>query len=269
MKTVERAVPGEREWAELSAAHMARYLAAAEYANGRRVLDAGCGAGYGASLIKMAGATEVQGVDIDDAAITAARERFSSPAVDFLVDDCQQLSQVAAPFGLICCFEAIEHLPHPERFLRRASALLGPEGVLLVSTPDRAATPPFVDGRPRNPFHYHEWYQAEFETLLAAHFSHVELRVQVESVALHSRLQAVRALRQGLMWSNPLATLFWRKWPLARKADRSWKQLGGLAAPTIADYPIVPAALAPMYGTPWVHFAICRGPIAHVSKGQE
>ena len=49
---VERAVPGEAIWGELSAPHLARYLAAAEYAKGRRVLDAGSGAGYGASMLK-------------------------------------------------------------------------------------------------------------------------------------------------------------------------------------------------------------------------
>jgi protein-L-isoaspartate O-methyltransferase len=49
---VERLVPGEPEWAEFSAPHLARYLFAAEYARGRRVLDAGTGSGYGARNLR-------------------------------------------------------------------------------------------------------------------------------------------------------------------------------------------------------------------------
>jgi SAM-dependent methyltransferase len=267
MITVERAMPGETQWAELSAPHMARYLAAAEHAKGLRVLDAGCGAGYGAALLKMAGASTVQAIDIDFEAVASARAQFGTGDVEYFVDDCEQLRHVAGPVDLICSFEALEHLAHPGQFLARASELLTPEGMLLVSTPDRRSTPPFVDGRPRNPFHIHEWYTEEFEALLTPYFAQVEIRVQVESIALQSRLQAVRALREGLMWSSPLLTLFWRKWPWSRRADRSWKKLSGLAAPSIADYPIIPRAVAPAYGTPWFNFAICRNSISPSASG--
>jgi len=258
---VERAEPGETDWAVLSAPHVARYAAAGEYAVGRRVLDAGSGAGYGSSILKTAGAAEVLGVDIDHEAVRQARARFGEPSVEFMVEDCEQLGQVTGTFGLICCFEAIEHFSQPQRFLNRAGQLLADNGVLMVSTPDRVSTPPFVDGRPRNPFHVHEWYRQEFQNLLASHFSDVEMRVQVESPAVRSRLEAVRALREGLMWSNPLLTFVWRKWPLARKPDRAWSKLAGLAAPTIADYPIVRPAVVAAYGTPCFSVAICRRPI--------
>ena len=259
--TVERAVPGEAAWAELSAPHMARYLLAAEFAQGQQVLDAGSGAGYGASILNHAGAHEVHGVDVDPQAVRLAQERFGGPHVHFLVDDCEVLLSISQRVDLICCFEAIEHLERPERFLRRAGKLLKREGTLLVSTPDRASTPPFVNGRPRNPYHVNEWSRDEFETLLSAHFSSVEMRVQVESVALHCRLEAVRALRQGLMWTNPLAAFLLRKWPTTRRAERPWKKLSGLAAATIADYPIIASRLAPAYGKTCFHFAICRQPI--------
>src|SRR5262245_41812089 len=118
---VERAAPGEFEWKKLSAPHLARYLAAAELAPGCRVLDAGSGAGYGSALLKQAGAISVQGVDIDADTVRRAREQFSEPGVEFLVDDCELLENVAGPFDLVCCFEVIEHLQRPDHFLRRAS----------------------------------------------------------------------------------------------------------------------------------------------------
>src|SRR5260221_13314549 len=100
---VERAVPGDTEWADLSAPHMARYLAAAEFVSDRRVLDAGSGAGYGASMLKNAGASSVHGVDIDPLAVRRAQEQFGGDSVDFLVDDCEQLRSITEPVDVICC----------------------------------------------------------------------------------------------------------------------------------------------------------------------
>lgn len=245
---------------ELGAPHVARYLAAAEYAVDRRVLDAGSGTGYGARLLKSAGAASVLGVEIEETAVRQAGEQFGDPQVCFVHDDCQTLSKVAGPFDLICNFEAIEHFAEPEKFLHRAGELLAPDGVLLISTPDRADTPPFVNGRPRNQFHLYEWYRDEFRQILDAHFTSVDFRVQVRIHSLESRKQAIKAIRQGFMWSNPLATLIWRKLPLFRKRDRPWKKLAWLATPCVADYPIVPLPIAPLYGVPAFHFAICRGP---------
>ncbi|MGA2031135.1 MAG: class I SAM-dependent methyltransferase [Thermoguttaceae bacterium] len=255
---MERAIPGQPRWAELAAPHLARYLAAAEHVRSRRVLDAGSGAGYGAALLKAAGAVAVQGVDADADAVCQARQRFAAPGLDFHVDDCETLATLASPFDVICCFEVIEHLQRPERFLAQAARLLAADGLLLVSSPDRAATPPFVTGQPRNSFHVHEWYGDEFRALLLGSFAEVELRVQVESIAVESRRTAVAALREGLMWSNPLLVFLWRKLRFG-KGQRAWTRLAGLAAPAPADYPIVPAPLASVFGTPAYHFALCRG----------
>ncbi len=258
---VERIVPGAPEWEEFSAHHLARYLFAAQQAQGLRVLDAGSGSGYGARVLRTAGAASVTGVDLDPQAIQWAAEQFGGDGVEFQVGDCQRLDRLAGPFDLITNFETLEHLRQPERFLEAAGRLLGPQGRLLVSTPNRATSPPFVAGRPRNAFHFHEWYREEFETLLRKHFAEVEIWVQVDSRSLDSRRAAVEALRQGLLWANPLAMLVWRKWPLGEKRRRAWKQLAGLAAPSPGDYPILPAATASLLGTPAFHLAVCRQPL--------
>jgi len=257
---VERIGLDEPRWAEYAAPHVARYLAAGPYATGRRVLDAGCGTGYGACLLKSAGAAEVLAVDRDPEAVRLSEQRFAAEGVTFRVGDCEELGNVSGPFDVICNFEVLEHMAHPERFLQGAGRLLAAEGVLLVSTPDAAATPPSAGGRPRNRFHLYEWRRDEFRELLAAHFAEVELRVQVESMALTSRREAVDALRQGLLWSNPLLVSLWRRWPPARRRNRAWNKLRGLAAPAVTDFPIVPLSVAPIYGAPRFHFAVCRKP---------
>lgn len=258
---VARAEPGTRQWAELAAPHLARYLFAAEQVGGRRVLDLGSGAGYGAAVLRNAGAAAVLGVDADAAAVARAQARHGCAGVSFIVGDCQELADVAGGWDVISCFEAIEHVPRPEALVAAAACRLAGDGIFLVSTPDRAATPPFVAGRPRNRFHKHEWYRDEFAALLRRHFLDVEIRVQVETTAAQARRDAVEALRAGMMASNPLFVWAWRKWPLARRDARGWARLAGLAAPGLADFPIVPAALADVYGAAWFTVAICRQPI--------
>ena len=257
--SVERATPGEANWAELSAPHVARYLFASAYVCGKRVLDAGTGSGYGAALLKSAGAASVLAVDIDADAIQAAKTRFATDGLHYIVDDCEKLEQAAGPFDVICNFENIEHLPHPEKFLAAAAARLTSDGVLLTSTPDRKSTPPFVNGKPANPFHVHEWYELEFRKLLDVSFGEIDMRVQVRSAALQSRADAVAALRDALVWSNPISLLAFRKFRGSGQ-NRPWKKLAGLAAPGVGDFPIVPAAVASVYGESWFHLAICRQP---------
>lgn len=260
--SVERAEPGTPQWAELAAPHLARYLFAAERVAGRRVLDLGSGAGYGAAVLRSAGAATVLGVDADAAAVGRAQARYGGAGVAFTVGDCQELADVPGDWDVISCFEAIEHVPRPEALLAAAGCRLAADGVFLVSTPDRAATPPFVRGRPRNPFHEHEWYRDECTALLRRYFRDVEIRVQVETTTSQARRAAVRALRTGLMVSNPLSMWAWRKWPCLRREERSWAALAGLAAPGIADFPIVPAAVADVYGSAQFTVAICSQPVA-------
>lgn len=259
---VERAEPGTPQWAALAAPHLARYLFAAERVAGRRVLDLGSGAGYGAAVLRCAGAAAVLGVDADAAAIARAQARHGGADVSFIVGDCQELADVAGGWDVISCFEAIEHVPRPEALVAAAARRLAADGTFIVSTPDRAATPPFVAGRPRNRFHEHEWYRDEFAALLRRHFHDVDVRVQVETAAAQARRDAVEALRAGLMASNPLFVWAWRKWPCTRRDERGWARLAGLAAPSLADFPIVTAALADVYGSAWFTVAICRQPIA-------
>jgi SAM-dependent methyltransferase len=246
---VERLVPSEPAWAEFAAAHLARYLFAAEHARGQRVLDAGCGSGYGCRILREAGATDVVGVDVDEETIRNARRNFGGPGIRFIVDDCETLESAGGPFDVICSFESIEHLRRPDEFLAAASRILGDAGTLVVSTPNRAWTPPFVNGNPRNRFHVLEWYRDEFRALLQKYFQDVDMRVQVESTGLRRRIDAAAYLTRRLT-----------RWPLAFGRRKRHGSLAGLAAPSVADYPIVPEPTSDLFGAAAFHVALCRRP---------
>src|SRR5215471_21461259 len=89
--TGERLIPGEVD-IDLLNEHMARYTFAARLARGKRVLDAGCGAGYGsASLAECA--HSVIGVDVAADAVDYARAHYQAANLFF-----EQASVTALPF---------------------------------------------------------------------------------------------------------------------------------------------------------------------------
>ena len=136
----ERIVPGTPHWDSSYPDHIQRYRFAAESIRpGSRVLDAGCGVGYGCAELVDRGAGSVVAVDISDDALALARHHFDRPNITWCQDDCHELTQAAdhAPFDAVLNFENIEHLAEPERFVARAAMLLRPDGMLITSTPNR------------------------------------------------------------------------------------------------------------------------------------
>ena len=257
----ERLGPGSPTWVAHSASHLARYLFASEHVRGKRVLDAGTGTGYGAMLLKMAGAAEVQAVDIDPSSIEQAKVRFRVNGLNYLVDDCEKLANVQGPFDVICNFENIEHLNRPEALLENAARLLADDGTLFCSTPDRATSQEETD-RPSNPYHMFEWYRDEFQAILAKYFEDVNIRVEVEYLAVTLKTQAANSLTQHLayLWASPLVRLSRIFGKLIGQAPPAWDTLSLLAATSPADYSIVSHEVAPLLGTSHAQFAICRRP---------
>ncbi len=154
--------------------HLHRYYLAASIGAGRRILDLGCGEGYGSAILAEAGPASVLGVDIDQLSIEYARETYRRPNLSFAVGAAPSLSDFpSAGFDLVVCFEVIEHLEEQEATLSEIVRLLAPEGVLFMSTPDRAIYS--EDRSYRNPFHVREMNEPEFTALLARSFSHLTM----------------------------------------------------------------------------------------------
>ena len=153
--------------------HWHRYVFARRIANGRRVLDAASGEGYGSALLADV-AAEVIGIDIDSKSIAHARERYGVHAnVRFEQGDATRLDFPSGRFDLVVCFETLEHVQDQERMIAGFARVLTDDGILVVSSPDRHAYSE-VSGF-RNEFHVRELYRDEFLTLLRPHFPSVAL----------------------------------------------------------------------------------------------
>jgi 2-polyprenyl-3-methyl-5-hydroxy-6-metoxy-1,4-benzoquinol methylase len=167
----ERFVPDEMRGQLMEAEHLGRYRWAAQIASGRRVLDAGCGTAYGTAMLARAGATAVTGVDVAASVIDSVRDSMPE-AVTLTAGNVRDLPFEDASFDLIVCFEVIEHIEEPGAAFDELARVLAPQGVLLVSSPNRGIYPP------GNEHHLHEFKPTELEAELRDRLGNVTLARQ-------------------------------------------------------------------------------------------
>lgn len=183
--TGERVIPGQVNddlWSE----HVARYAFARRYAEGKRVLDAGCGTGYGAAELALAAAA-VTGLDSAAEAIQFARVNYPMANLRFVVCSCSAIPFPKNSFDLVAAFEVIEHLADFRAFLDECARVITRQGLFVVSSPNKRY---YGESRARtgpNPYHQHEFEAGEFVSELSRVFSNVRLLLQnrVESFAFH------------------------------------------------------------------------------------
>ncbi len=103
---------------------------------GKRALDVGCGAGLLCEPLARLGA-QVTGIDAAEENVFAARDhaRGSGLAIEYRHGDVAQLGLPA--FDLVTSMEVIEHVSDKARFVSALAAMLAPDGLLVLSTPNR------------------------------------------------------------------------------------------------------------------------------------
>jgi len=146
--------------------HVARYGFLVHLVQGKRVLDVGCGAGFGAALLSSF-ASEIAAIDISSEAIADARKFRPHPAIryeqrDALVDELQ-----LGLFDVIICLEVLEHLSPDaqKRLIQNMSQWLAAGGCVVCSTPNPLYDPP-------NPFHEAPLDAPALDALFASAFPH-------------------------------------------------------------------------------------------------
>lgn len=103
---------------------------------GKRALDVGCGAGLLAEPLARLGAS-VTGLDAapENIAVASAHAQGQGLAIDYRATPVEQVSD--SGYDLVTSMEVIEHVADPAAFVRALAAKLAPDGLMILSTPNR------------------------------------------------------------------------------------------------------------------------------------
>jgi len=102
----------------------------------KRILEIGCGIGGSAPLISEC--REFVGTDLSEIGMSEANRLFGDkPNFRFVPMDAMDLKFDDEQFDIVLAREVIEHLPEPHRAIREAFRVLKPNGLFLVTSPNR------------------------------------------------------------------------------------------------------------------------------------
>jgi 2-polyprenyl-3-methyl-5-hydroxy-6-metoxy-1,4-benzoquinol methylase len=159
--------------------HMIAYQFACDYVEGKKVLDYGCGSGYGAHFLASHG-SHVTGIDISQDAIEYAEKNYVASNLSY-----QQVHPAEdgplpfedSSFDVVISFQVIEHVYDIDAYLSEIRRVLVDGGVFLCATPDRE-TRLFPGQKPWNMWHVHEFERKELDRVLSKYFSKTEVLLQ-------------------------------------------------------------------------------------------
>lgn len=156
--------------------HLAAYaIFAKEFVTGRKVLEIGCGTGYGADYLSKF-VSSIVAVDIWEGGILYCRDKYGKDNLIFMQADGLKLPFEKDSFDVALSFQVIEHIEPKlvSNYLAEIKRVLKRGGTFIVSTRNsRLRLLPFQ--KPWNPEHIKEYKDNELKNLLSKVFEEVKV----------------------------------------------------------------------------------------------
>ena len=224
------------------ARHRAPYVYALLCARERgadcRVLDLGCGSGYGTAELADS-LPRIVGLDRIPPDSKNRRDNIDWVRADLYGNPLQPNS-----FHLVISFQVMEHLDDPHVYLRSIADLLAPGGAAIITTPNIETSDKI------NPFHVHEYESDELRKTLLPYFDEVEMKgvglSQNVRPYFDARLERIaKIMRIDPLGLRNLLPESWITWLFAKGALLVRQGIqdsdSGMPEATIDDFPIGPA----------------------------
>ena len=161
------------------AEHLARYRFAQKLVQNKKVLELGCGKGYGAFVLAQA-AKSVVACDLNEDSLSYAKKHFAAKNLEYKKENVTEGGKFQQ-FDVVVSFEVIEHLSPDETlaYLRVAKSCLSADGIFLLSTPNHDVV--LKSGMPVPEFHINNLTSFEVQKLLNGQFSKVQMWGQIHN----------------------------------------------------------------------------------------
>jgi 2-polyprenyl-3-methyl-5-hydroxy-6-metoxy-1,4-benzoquinol methylase len=154
--------------------HLATYNFLKKFIKDKKILDYGCGSGYGAHILSKK-AKYIVAIDKSEDAINFAKENYSSKNLKFKSISTFNFKKNHEAFDVIVSSQVIEHVENTEFYLNNIYNLLKPTGIFIVTTPNKQhRLYPYIQ-KPWNIFHLKEYTFFEFKKLLSNNFKNIQL----------------------------------------------------------------------------------------------
>jgi len=167
------------EWKSLSEyliflRHKKAYLYASSFCNNKKkVLDYGCGNGYGSFLLAEH-SLQVKAVDIYQEVISACQKKYKRSNLSFQIVKPGRIQFKDNFFDIVVSLQVIEHVHDVSAYLSELKRVLKKDGLLIITTPNRKyRLYPFQ--RPKNPYHLREYSLRQLKKQLCRYFKHVKI----------------------------------------------------------------------------------------------
>ncbi len=153
--------------------YLAQYREALKHARGARILDIGCGEGFGSRYLFDNGAVEVLGIDIDPQLIERAKDKYGRDGVEFAAQRAEELDHHTKKFDLVTCFQVLEKSTNPDQLLHQIHKILNSGGEAVISTVNRVRFSNLTEA-PAEASHVAEFDEIEFKAMIKRHFGKAE-----------------------------------------------------------------------------------------------
>ncbi|WP_345819950.1 class I SAM-dependent methyltransferase [Methylobacterium fujisawaense] len=154
-------------------AHLSIYRFALPFAKGKRVLDAGCGSGYGSVYLARQGA-KVLAVDAGEVAVKHCQVEYANDPIAFEVADLgKPLTFEDGSFDLVFSSNVFEHVGEIDTLCAECARVMTPDGLTIVAVPPICSAK-VAKSDMDNQFHVHHIPPTAWHAKLSRFFTEVE-----------------------------------------------------------------------------------------------